>query len=156
MDLIWKVRFKRYETARVSAWPQVTIWFQTRVSLVVLGHLGFGIASRYIVQRFQVLDAFVTLHVVTCVGDPPHGFHPVRGIVIVQTLRFQKCAHGLGGLAGIVPGHFVKQMMDHVGATNRVMKEIKNAVGSINRGECSLDPGPFAFTVVRDGRIRVL
>ena len=121
-----------------------------------LCHLALGIAPRHIVQRFQVLDAFIAFNVMTRVCDPPHGLHPVGGIIIVQTLWFQKFAHGFCGLAGIVPGHFVKQMMDHVGTTNRVMKEIKNTVGSINRGKCSLDPGPFAFTVVWDGRIRVL
>lgn len=89
-------------------------------------------------------------------GNAPHGLVPGGRIVIVQALGFQKFLDLLRGNAGIVPGHFVEQMVYHVRGTDGVVKEIEDAVVSINGRERALDPGPLAFTVVRDGRVRML
>jgi len=128
-------------------------------SLVVLCHLALlycFTALGHIVERLEVLDSLVAFNVVAGSGNAPHGHDPVGGIVIVQTLRFQVLPNGLGRLAGIVPGHFVKEVVRHVRAANGVVENVKDAVGSVNGGERALDPGPFAFAVVRNGGIRVL
>ena len=90
------------------------------------------------------------------VGNSPHGLVEWSWIVIVQSLGFQKGLDGGGGLPGVVVGHFVEQVVCDVGGTNFVVEKVKDSVGTVNGTQGTLDPGPFAFPVLGNGRISVL
>ena len=107
-------------------------------------------------EALQVLNTFQTFDVMAGTRDPPHTLVPGCGIVIVQAHGFEVGPDRFGGNAGIVPGHFVKQVVDDVRTANRMMEPIKNAVIAINRRQGAPDPGPFRFTIVGNTGIGML
>mmetsp|Transcript_15260 Transcript_15260/g.36314 ORF Transcript_15260/g.36314 Transcript_15260/m.36314 type:complete len:307 (+) Transcript_15260:318-1238(+) len=109
-----------------------------------------------IFQTLEILDTIGAINIVTGSRNAPHGKGPKCGIVVVKTLGFKVGLDSVCRLESIVPGHLVEQVVDDMCGTNAVVEKVKNSVGTINGRQGALDPGPFAFSVVRNRRISVL
>ena len=70
----------------------------------LLGVLG----QRNVLHGLVVLDAGFFLDVVASLGDTPHGNVPRGGVVVVESLGFQKGTNGMCRLEGVVVGHLVE------------------------------------------------
>lgn len=65
-------------------------------------------------------------------GNLPGSSRDGGRIVVVQSLGFQKGLEGLGGLTGMVVGHFVEQVVADMGGSNLVVEKVKDSVGTVN------------------------
>ena len=114
------------------------------------------LAQRNVFQRLVVLDSTDIINVVACLGNAPHGL-PERGrVVVVKSLGSQKFLKGLGGLESMVVGHFVEEVVSDVSRSDAVVEPVEDSVRSVNCGKSSTNPGPFTFSVLRNGRVGVL
>mmetsp|Transcript_16356 Transcript_16356/g.33694 ORF Transcript_16356/g.33694 Transcript_16356/m.33694 type:complete len:227 (-) Transcript_16356:675-1355(-) len=120
--------------------------------LILLEVLG----QRNVLHGLVVLDAIHVLDVMTRLADAPHGLPEGSRVVVVQSLGAQEFFEGLGGLQGVVVGHFVEEMVGDVGRSNAVVEPVKDSVRSVDGSQGTSDPRPFALSVLGNRGIGVL
>merc|ERR1739838_490961 len=126
-------------------------------SSVLLGCLRLEILRQWDVFHGPIiLYSLNTLHVMACLGDPPHCQVPGRRIIVVQAHWLQVCLERSGGLVCSVERHLMEQVVGYVGGPDLVMEEVKYAIWTVNGGEGTSHPCPLISTIVWYGWIIVL
>lgn len=78
------------------------------------------------------------------------------GSVVLVVVLAQNGFDSLGGLLGVVEGHLREEMVDNVSVTDVVVQNVVDTVVAIDGTQCSAHKSECLWSVVRDGRVRVL